>query len=310
MEELRRLEEVQRMLNFAKSRRLASASDEDSNLFISNFILFLMQPYGDLDMNTKFSLVREQLQLFSDPAFQESSLSGKSHSPLEMESSPAKGCQESRIAKVGLLSSDGESSEPLKSFHQMGVVQLDAMQRANSTLEDFCRSYFMFHGMDVNKPELLFKYLPFLSFTESYIYQMDSLNEKIVNLASSKVACLGRGFEDGTQGFEMKFMGILKTEPFQPLVLQLEHHGLLTERIREELRCGEEYWSLERDLCSALANQNEICVEDVMRAIHLKSFDYRILNLLLYQLQGEQVNDLHMDFLSISEFLVEIADDL
>ncbi|CAI0422267.1 unnamed protein product [Linum tenue] len=136
---------------------------------------------------------------------------------------------------------------------------------------------------------------------------MDSLNEKIVNLASSKVACLGRGFEDGTQGFEMKFMGILKTEPFQPLVLQLEHHGLLTERIREELRCGRRVL---------------ICVEDVMRAIHLKSFDYRILNLLLYQLQGEQklscglfeavmkVNDLHMDFLSISEFLVEIADDL
>ncbi|CAI0422268.1 unnamed protein product, partial [Linum tenue] len=253
MEELRRLEEVQRMLNFAKSRRLASASDEDSNLFISNFILFLMQPYGDLDMNTKFSLVREQLQLFSDPAFQESSLSGKSHSPLEMESSPAKGpisaVKKVESPKLVLLSSDGESSEPLKSFHQMGVVQLDAMQRANSTLEDF----------------------------------------------------------DGTQGFEMKFMGILKTEPFQPLVLQLEHHGLLTERIREELRCGRRVL---------------ICVEDVMRAIHLKSFDYRILNLLLYQLQGEQklscglfeavmkVNDLHMDFLSISEFLVEIADDL
>ncbi|CAI0422263.1 unnamed protein product, partial [Linum tenue] len=165
MEELRRLEEVQRMLNFAKSRRLASASDEDSNLFISNFILFLMQPYGDLDMNTKFSLVREQLQLFSDPAFQESSLSGKSHSPLEMESSPAKGpisaVKKVESPKLVLLSSDGESSEPLKSFHQMGVVQLDAMQRANSTLEDFCRSYFMFHGMDVNKPELLFKYLPF-----------------------------------------------------------------------------------------------------------------------------------------------------
>ena len=35
-----------------------------------------------------------------------------------------------------------------------------------------CRSYFMFHGMDVNKPHELFKYLPMLSFTESYIYQV------------------------------------------------------------------------------------------------------------------------------------------
>ncbi|KAJ6413628.1 hypothetical protein OIU84_006433 [Salix udensis] len=57
-------------------------------------------------------------------------------------------------------------------------------------------------------------------------------------------------------------------------------------------------------------NQTEILVEDVMRAIHLKSFDYRVLNLLLYQLRGEKVNDVHMEFLSISEFLVEVSDDL
>ncbi|KAK7860122.1 hypothetical protein CFP56_042191, partial [Quercus suber] len=31
-----------------------------------------------------------------------------------------------------------------------------------------------------------------------------------------------------------------------------------------------------------------ISIEDVMRAIHLKSSDYRIINLLLYQLRGEK----------------------
>lgn len=35
-----------------------------------------------------------------------------------------------------------------------------------------CRSYFMFHGMDINKPQSVFQYLPVLSFTESYIYQV------------------------------------------------------------------------------------------------------------------------------------------
>lgn len=54
----------------------------------------------------------------------------------------------------------------------------------------------------------------------------------------------------------------------------------------------------------------QILVEDVMRAIHLKSFDYRVLNLLLYKLRGEKVNELHMQFLSVSEFLVELSDDL
>lgn len=35
-----------------------------------------------------------------------------------------------------------------------------------------CRSYFMFHGMDANQPKSIFKFLPILSFTESYIYQV------------------------------------------------------------------------------------------------------------------------------------------
>lgn len=81
-------------------------------------------------------------------------------------------------------------------------------------------------------------------------------------------------------------------------------------RIREELRQGEEYWALERKLCSALINKEEILVEDVMKAVHLKSFDYRVLNLLLYELQGTKVEELHMEFLSLSEFLVEVSDDL
>nr|CAB3487217.1 unnamed protein product [Digitaria exilis] len=58
------------------------------------------------------------------------------------------------------------------------------------------------------------------------------------------------------------------------------------------------------------SSSSEISIDDVMKAIHLKSFDYRVLNLLMYQLTGQQVNELHMDFLSISEFLVEISDDL
>ncbi|CAN1169727.1 hypothetical protein LINPERHAP2_LOCUS28560 [Linum perenne] len=306
MEELRKLEQVQMMLTFAESRGLASDSDDDSKLFISRFILFLMEPCGNLDTSKKLGLIGEHMDHFSDSIFQEaSSLLMKSDSQVQMEIRHSKGIQEGRTDEVLLPAGDGNGSELLMSLDGVAVIQLDAMQRANSTLEDFCRSYFMFHEMDVNKPELLFKYLPFLSFTESYVYQIDSWNEKIVNVENTKITCSGRRSEEATN-----LMHTLKNDPFRPLVLQLESHGLLTERIREELRFGEEYWSLERELCFALANRKEIHVEEVMRAIHLKSFDYRILNLLLYQLCREPVNDLHMDFLSVSEFLVEIADDL
>ncbi|KAK9990280.1 hypothetical protein SO802_025265 [Lithocarpus litseifolius] len=67
-------------------------------------------------------------------------------------------------------------------------------------------------------------------------------------------------------------------------------------RIREEFKSAEEYWPLERKLCSALMNKEEISIEDVMRAIHLKSSDYRILNLLLYQLRGEKDDVLKNSF--------------
>ncbi|KAL1289994.1 hypothetical protein AAHE18_20G097400 [Arachis hypogaea] len=143
-------------------------------------------------------------------------------------------------------------------------------------------SYFMFHELDVTKPQTVFKYLPILSFTESYIYQ------KTTEVLAS----------------------YFSNDPVQPLVTLLKHKGLLTDRIREELTLGEEYWALERKLCYALVNEKEILIEDVMKAIHLKSFDYRVLNLLLYQLRGAEVEELHMEFLSVSEFLVEVSDDL
>ncbi|XP_065632950.1 uncharacterized protein LOC112001891 isoform X2 [Quercus suber] len=195
-------------------------------------------------------------------------------------------------------------------FEGMAMVGLDAMQRANSTLEDFCRSYFMFHGMDVNKPQSLFKHLPVLSFTESFIYQLDRLNEKTLHLPTSGASVSERGCKDGHQRLITQFTDTFKSDPFRPLVGLLECLGILTERIRDELKCGEEYWALERKLCCALMSQEKISVEDVIRAIHLKSFDYRVLNLLLYQLRGEKVNDLHMEFLCVSEFLVEVSDDL
>ncbi|KDP29710.1 hypothetical protein JCGZ_18645 [Jatropha curcas] len=307
MEELRKLEEVQRMLTFMQSHGIVSSSNNDSNRFLANLILLLINPCGDLDLNDKCSLTLEHLPKISTSFLDEASLLFNRKAPVQME-----GYHESYAANISSPVSDRKDNKlRQKNFEDIAAVVLDAMQRANSTLEDFCRSYFMFHGMDINSPQSVFKYLPVLSFTEGYIYQMDSLNEKIVNLATNKVV-LERVHEmqEGNENCMAKYMDVFKTDPFRPLVHRLECHGLLTDRIMEEFKCGEEYWALERKLCSALANQKEVSVEDVMKAIHLKSFDYRVLNLLLYQLRREKVNDLHMEFLSISEFLVEVSDDL
>ncbi|KAL0291639.1 UNVERIFIED_CONTAM: hypothetical protein Scaly_2628400 [Sesamum calycinum] len=119
------------------------------------------------------------------------------------------------------------------------MVGMDAMMRSNSTLEDF----------------------------------LDGLNEKLLQLPSS-VPVFCKDFEDVDSKLGAKSVRMFWKDPFRPLLIVLERQGLLTERIEEELRCGEEYWALERELCSAL------------------------------------VHELQMEFLSVSELLVEVSDDL
>ncbi|XP_002532872.3 uncharacterized protein LOC8281241 [Ricinus communis] len=309
MEELRKLEEVQRMLMLMQLNGVvASSNNNDSNRFLASLILLMIKPCGGLQINEKCHLITQHMPKISASFLEEASFLFNQRGILEMEDKVS-GCR--NVVSTTHAREDNDELKQ-KNFEDMAVVSFDSLQRANSTLEDFCRSYFMFHEMDINSPQAIFKFLPVLSFTESYIYQMDRMNEGLVSLPTNRDAVLERVNEmwKGKESWTTKCMNMFKTDPFRPLVAQLECLGLLTERITEQLRCGDEYWALERKLCSALMNQKEISIEDVMRAIHLKSFDFRVLNLLLYQLRGEKVNELHMEFLSISEFLVEVSDDL
>ncbi|XP_024011457.1 uncharacterized protein LOC18019136 isoform X2 [Eutrema salsugineum] len=306
MEELRRLEKFQSVVSAITSHGLlsssSSSSDPASSRFLSSLVLFLVQPCGDLDIGSKLGLASDFLPKITGPFLEEISMSIQG----DNETKPVDTSSESQ--KSYLKRSVMDNIDPYTSQKHQQVVpmlRLDAMKRANSTLEDFSRSYFMFHGLDINEPQSIFRYLPVLSFTESYIYQMDALNEKIV----SESAC-GSQVTYSSNGWNAESRVLFETDPLKPLGDLLEREGLLTQRIQQEFKSGEEYWALERRLCRVLSNKNKICLEDVMRAIHLKSFDYRVLNLLLYKLRGEEVNELHMDFLSISEFLVEVADDL
>ncbi|KAM7262163.1 hypothetical protein ACFE04_021240 [Oxalis oulophora] len=314
MEQLRKLEQVQRVLTFMESTNLITVSHNHySNRFLADLLLLMVEPYGDMGMDQKCDLVCGFMPKVSASVLEEAS--SFINGAIQSEFGPTD-CERNEIENH-LLPWCGDqvcSTLPLN-VENVAMIGLDAMQRANSTLEDFVRpsniqfyrSYFMFHDMDVNDLHLLFKFLPVLSFTESYIYQLDTLNEKMLDIPTNGGAVPEEGFDKGENGStNIKFF----TEPFAPLVRHLECHGILTTRIKEELHCGEEYWALERKLCLAMKSEREVSVEDVTRAIHLKSFDYRILNLLMYQLRKEKVNDLHMEFLSISEFLVEVSDDL
>ncbi|KAI6692110.1 hypothetical protein NL676_019820 [Syzygium grande] len=297
MEELRRLERAQAALELMH-RHGVSPPDPDSDRFLADLLLLLIQPCGELDMDRKCNLINEYLPKILRTLIKEPSYLPDQNEQMKLEN------KDSRY--VNKKTDCALQTE----FHNVAVIGLNAMERANSTLEDFCRSYFMFHEMDVNRPESLFKYLPMLSFTESYIYQLDNLNERIVQLSDGGLPVSNAQSEERDRDLSSELVNTFKGDPFGPLKSLLEFRGLLNDRINEEFKSGEEFWALERKLCSALMHEEAVSVEDVTRAIHLKSFDYRVLNLLLYELRGEKVNDLHMEFLSISEYLVEISDDL
>ncbi|CAG7911584.1 unnamed protein product [Brassica rapa] len=308
MEELRRLEKLQSVVSAVSSHGLLTSDHESSSFssssrFISELVLFLVQPCGDLDIESKLVLVCDFIPKVSGRFLDEISRSIQRDDEAKPLITSSVESQKSCVKRSAMDNVDPYAAQ--KDQQVVAMVGLDAMKRANSTLEDFSRSYFMFHQLEISEPQSIFRYLPVLSFTESYIYQMDALNEKIVRKSAceSQVNCSSHGWNSESRV-------LFETDPLKPLGDVLQREGLLTQRIQQEFESGKEYWALERKLCHALSNKNKICVEDVMRAIHLKSFDYRVLNLLLYKLRGVEVNELHMEFLSVSEFLVEVADDL
>ncbi|KAL0736186.1 hypothetical protein Bca4012_012396 [Brassica carinata] len=315
MEELRRLAKLQTVVSVISSHGLlsssSSASDYEassSSRFLSELVLFLVQPCGDLDIDSKLVLVSDFIPKVSGPFLDEISRSIRRDDEAKPLSASTVESQKSCVKRSVMDSVDpcaSEKDQGVVAMVGLDAIGLDAMKRANSTLEDFSRSYFMFHQLEISEPQSIFRFLPVLSFTESYIYQMDALNEKIVSESACELQV-----NRSSHGSNVESRVLFETDPLKPLGDVLEREGLLTQRIQQEFKSGKEYWALERKLCHALSNNNKICVEDVMRAINLKSFDYRVLNLLLYKLRGVEVNELHMEFLSVSEFLVEVADDL
>ncbi|XP_044324683.1 uncharacterized protein [Triticum aestivum] len=279
MEALLELEKVQRVLSLMGSRGLSDSDGSGGgDRFLAHFLLFLAQPFDSLAIEKKVVLISELLR--------------------EVNSDTLKEVQ--RLASLEGTNREDErlcpliSSQPTKKFktdaekltiQDAPMIGFDAMMRANSTLEDFCRSYFIFHGLDVNRPHSVFKFLPLLSFTESYIYQLDASNEDSLLLVpdnNSSSTVLERKIQGSSQ--------MSLSDMLDPLDNFLQCQGLMTDQLRNELKSGIQYWSLERKLCQALSRNDKISIEDVMEAIHLKSFDYRVLNLMMYRLTGQQLS--------------------
>ena len=261
------------------------------------------------------------------------------------------------------------------------AVTLRGLSRARSTLEDFVSSYFMFHGLDPRDPTHVFAHLPVLAFTEAIIYQLDDANEEPArggvppraddqttstdSLARTHVQTHIPPSTPSVSRHSTEESDLAVTRLMSTLEAHLGAAAMrpVAARLRRELADGVRYWALERKLCAALQSRQRCCqapvegreaggpdvnVEEAKMALRLKSFDYRVLNLVLHaslcrvrlerrraeqrrrQERGSrgddpalgrgakeenshddvEVNETHAAFLATSELLVELADDL
>lgn len=178
---------------------------------------------------------------------------------------------------------------------------IEGVDLAQSALEDFINSYYIFHNLNPDSTHDVLKYSPFLGFMESHIYDLDQANEDCLH---PEMAEMAHGVMRHVDAVE---------DPFGPLRQVLEERTWMTPELDSEFQQGARFWALERQICRALGSKSSVksfTQEEAEEALRLKSFDYRAMNLLLYKMRGEKPCKEHMDFLATSEILVEIGDDL
>lgn len=176
-----------------------------------------------------------------------------------------------------------------KSLAKQCTVSFHGLKRAQTTIEDFTKTYFPLHDLSALD---FFKYLPILTFVEATIYQMDEENEQVAK----------------TGVCEPESKAQVESETVLKSVLQEE--GLWDSKIEHELNAGELYWQQERYLCSRVLHHLPITVEEIFKCSEAKSFDYRVLHLLLHKLIECEVQAALFEFMFYTEHLVEIQDDL
>jgi hypothetical protein len=214
------------------------------------------------------------------------------------------------------------------------TISFHCLQRAQKTIHDVIQSYlFIFHVPDDVQGDtktvaktavvsthpspssltLMFRLLPLLTYVSGTIYQMDEENERWSERRREEVDRgeeTGRSSDGDTTELANSDDDATSSTAFTTLLSVLRSQHLLTPRIHTELQRGRVYWQLEREICEQLAQGRRPNVNEVHAASRSKSFDYRVLHLLIYGFLRTEPNDAMLTALSWNEQLVDLHDDL
>jgi hypothetical protein len=184
----------------------------------------------------------------------------------------------------------------------MCVLSAASLQKARATLQDFVLSIFMFHDLLVSD---FLCFMDVLFFVEASLYEVDEVCEE----ALENIQKAG-GSAISTEKGDALVLALDSNEVLANCVTFLKGKGLFDAHVEQQFRWGLEYWALEQQLCSDITWDAETTLRKAKRAISLKSFDYRVLHLLLYGLTGRQRQAELTGWLDCYITLVEVEDDL
>lgn len=189
--------------------------------------------------------------------------------------------------------------------------------------------------------QLMFQLLPLLTYVAGTIYQLDEENEEWNAERRRRAATSAApGADEVTE--EEASRGASSSSPaFTVLLEVLRQQQLLTARVHTELQKGQVYWQLEREICEQLSASSAssaassadadtdadadagaadghrvhspppgLRLVDVHAASRSKSFDYRVLHLLVYAWRGLPPDEEVLAALLWNEQLVDLHDDL
>lgn len=176
------------------------------------------------------------------------------------------------------------------------TISYASLARARTTVEDFVQTYFPLHGLHLQD---FFRWWDVLVYVEATIYAMDEHNEAVTQTVAEAERLKSRSSGGNNEVTRTDYR--MSKQPDQMSIAEhclrrvLKSKGLWDDRVSAELRNGREYWRLERSICTYMAQRPVkdldvggptpgIVVPGAHRAHQLKSFDYRVLHLILHQL--------------------------
>ena len=167
----------------------------------------------------------------------------------------------------------------MSSVNIQPYISYKGMQKSARILRDFTTFYFPLHGLC---DQDFFTYYPLLGFVEALIYQADQ------DLEAGKV-----DEKPYTRNKNIILSLLKEIDCYDPL-------------IERELDNGEEYVDLE----SKMMYSGKFSYEDIIKAVKLRPFDFRVLHCILFRMMNKPFDEKILALIWPVETIADIEDDI